>query len=111
MALKNTQRFGPHPGIIRVMLFALTVATTGVAGSQFLQIFDDHRAQLFEVSLLLLFVVGFCWLALSFWSAIGGFLSLLRHWQWRGLAMPADGSHKTLEGRTAVLMPIHNEDP
>jgi membrane glycosyltransferase len=112
MNLKEPLRFGPRPVVIRVMLFALTLATTFMAGSQFLQIFDDHRAEVFEVSLLLLFVVGFCWLALSFWSAIGGFLSLMRHWQCRGLAMPAaDDSHKALEGRTAVLMPIHNEDP
>jgi len=112
MATKNPLRFGPRPDLIRVTLFALTVATTAMAGSQFLQIFDDHRAQLFEVSLLLLFVVGFSWLALSFWSAIGGFLSLGWHWQWRGLHTPtADEVPKPLAGRTAILMPIHNEDP
>ncbi len=112
MNLEKPARFGPRPDIARATLFALTLATTFMAGSQFLQIFDDHRAELFEVSLLLLFVVGFCWLALSFWSAIGGFLSLARHWQWRGLEMPAPGAAATpLEGRTAILMPIHNEEP
>jgi membrane glycosyltransferase len=109
MTVKTPLRLGPRPDITRVTLFALTLATTFMAGSQFLQIFDDHRAELFEVSLLLLFVVGFCWLALSFWSAIGGFLSLARHWQWRGLTM-AEAS-APLAGRTALLMPIHNEDP
>jgi len=112
MVVEKPLRLGPRPDFTRVTLFALTLATTFLAGSQFLQIFDDHRAELFEVSLLLLFVVGFCWLALSFWSAIGGFLSLARHWQWRGLAMPAAGeAAPPLEGRTAILMPIHNEDP
>ena len=80
MVVEKPLRLGPRPDFTRVTLFALTLATTFLAGSQFLQIFDDHRAELFEVSLLLLFVVGFCWLALSFWSAIGGFLSLARHW-------------------------------
>jgi membrane glycosyltransferase len=112
MLVKKPLHFGPRPDLIRVVLFSLTVATTAMAGSQFLQIFDDHRAELFEVSLLLLFVIGFCWLALSFWSAIGGFLSLGWHWQWRGLRMPAaDDPPKPLAGRTAILMPIHNEDP
>jgi membrane glycosyltransferase len=112
MAVKKHLHFGPRADLTRATLFALTLATTGMAGSQFLQIFDDHRAELFEVSLLLLFVVGFCWLALSFWSAIGGFLSLGWHWQWRGLHAPAaDEPAKPLAGRTAILMPIHNEDP
>ncbi len=112
MVVEKPPRFGPRPDITRVTLFALTLATTFMAGSQFLQIFDDRRAELFEVFLLLLFVIGFCWLALSFWSAIGGFLSLGRHWQWRGLAMPqADQPPVPLKGRTAILMPIHNEDP
>src|SRR5262245_19579478 len=99
MNLEKSQRFGPRPDAARVTLFALTLVTTFVAGAQFLQIFDDHRAELFEVSLLLLFVVGFCWLALSFWSAIGGFLALGRHWQWRGLTAAA--ADAPLAGKTA----------
>ena len=67
MTVEKPLRVGPRPDFTRVTLFALTLATTFMAGSQFLQIFDDHRAEVFEVSLLLLFVVGFCWLALSFW--------------------------------------------
>ena len=55
MTLQKPPRFGPHPVIIRVMVFALTLATAALAGSQFLQIFDDHRAEIFEISLLLLF--------------------------------------------------------
>jgi membrane glycosyltransferase len=112
MTVEKPPRLGPRPDIIRVTLFALTLATTAMAGSQFLQIFDDRHAELFEVSFLLLFVVGFCWLALSFWSALGGFISLARNWQWRGLEMSAaDAEAPPLQGRTAILMPIHNEDP
>jgi membrane glycosyltransferase len=112
MTVEKPPRLGPRPDIIRVTLFALTLATTAMAGSRFLQIFDDRHAELFEVSFLLLFVVGFCWLALSFWSALGGFISLARNWQWRGLEMSAaDAEAPPLQGRTAILMPIHNEDP
>ena len=79
-------RPAPNPGITRATLSALTLATTFVAGSRFLQIFDDQRAELFELLLLLLFVVSFCWLALSFWSAVGGIAALGLHRQWRTLA-------------------------
>jgi len=104
-------RPGPSPGLIRAALLALTLATTFVAGSQFLRIFDDHRAELFEIVLLLLFVVSFSWLALSFWSAVGGFLALGLHGPWRALGRRAGHPPPPPDrGRTAILMPIHNED-
>jgi membrane glycosyltransferase len=111
MRVQTPLRAAPSPGITRAMLFALTLATTFVAGTRFLQIFDDQRAELFEVFLLLLFVVSFSWLALSFWSAVGGFLALGLHRQWRALARWAGHKPSPPErGRTAILMPIHNED-
>src|SRR5215469_12899417 len=61
-----------------------------------------------RLTLLVLFVISFSWLALSFWSAIGGYLSLLSRWRAPGLTIPAAPS---LNGRTAILMPIYNEDP
>ncbi|HEY7688085.1 MAG TPA: glucans biosynthesis glucosyltransferase MdoH, partial [Dongiaceae bacterium] len=100
----------PWPALVRTTLFSLTVATAFVAGSQFLQIFD-HRAEPFEIFLLLLFIASFSWLALSFWSAAGGFLALGLHRQWRALARWADRPPELpAQGRTAILMPIHNED-
>ncbi len=111
MRVRTPLRPVPSPGVTRATLFALTLSTTFVAGLQFLQIFDDQRAELFEIFLLLLFVVSFCWLALSFWSAVGGFLSLGLHRQWRALARWASHRPSPPErGRTAILMPIHNED-
>jgi len=104
-------RPSPRPGDIRATLFALTLTITFLAGSRFLQIFEDQRAELFEVFLLLLFITSFWWLALSFWSAVGGFLALGLHRQWRSLARWSSGPLTPPErGRTAILMPIHNEE-
>ena len=112
MTTRATLRPTASPGGIRAVLFALTLLTTFLAGSRFLQIFNDQRAEPFEVFLLLLFTASFWWLALSFWSATGGFLSLGLNRQWHSLA---DWAHRpsalTRETRTAILMPIHNEDP
>src|SRR5262245_41623637 len=111
MTTRATLRPTASPGGIRVALLALTLVTTFLAGSRFLQIFDDQRAEPFEIFLLLLFTASFWWLALSFWSAVGGFLALGMNRQWRTLASWADHAPPPpTHGRTAILMPIHNED-
>ena len=108
MPLDGNARRSPAPTAIRLALFMLTLATTFFAGSRFLHIFEDLRAEPLELALLMLFVLTFSWLALSFWSAIGGYLSLLSRWRSPGLSIPATASPT---GRTAVLMPVYNEDP
>jgi len=57
-----------------------------------------------------LFLVLFCWIALSFVSAIFGFVSVLRHGG-LGLGITRDGPMPELTERTAVLMPTYNESP
>ena len=108
MPFDGDVRRSPAPTAIRLTLLVLTLATTFAAGLRFLHIFEDLRAEPLELALLMLFVISFSWLALSFWSAIGGYLSLLSRWRAPGLTIPAAPS---LNGRTAILMPIYNEDP
>jgi membrane glycosyltransferase len=112
MSFSRRTRPGPPPAITRTTIFVLTLATAFVAGLQFLKIFEDHRAEPFELWLLLFFVASSSWLALSFWSAVGGFVALARRWRFPGLALPApDEPAAPLKGRTAILMPVYNEDP
>src|SRR5215475_13405459 len=108
MPFDGDVRRSPAPTAIRLTLLVLTLATTFAAGLRFLHIFEDLRAEPLEIALLMLFVISFSWLALSFWSAIGGYLSLLSRWRAPGLTIP---SAPALSGRTAILMPIYNEDP
>src|SRR5215475_9164166 len=108
MPFDGDVRRSPAPTAIRLTLLVLTLATTFAAGLRFLHIFEDLRAEPLEIALLMLFVISFSWLALSFWSAIGGYLSLLSRWRAPGLTIP---SAPALNGRTAILMPIYNEDP
>jgi membrane glycosyltransferase len=112
MMTRPTLRPTPSPSATRGILFALTLLTTFLAGSQFIQIFDDQRAEPFEIFLLLLFTASFWWLALSFWAAVGGFLALGLNRPWHALAAwSRQSSRPPARGRTAILMPIHNEDP
>jgi membrane glycosyltransferase len=60
--------------------------------------------------LLVLFVALFAWIALSFVAAVPGFLHLVSGRRLR-LGIEADGPLPELRERTALLMPIYNEDP
>lgn len=62
------------------------------------------------VIVLVLFVLLFQWIALAFTSAVGGFVSLLRHGG-LGLGIACDGELPALSTRTALLMPTYNESP
>jgi len=62
------------------------------------------------VIVLVLFVVLGAWIALSFMSSLGGFVSLLRRGG-LGLGISREGVLPDLTARTAVLMPTYNEEP
>ncbi|WP_367160841.1 glucans biosynthesis glucosyltransferase MdoH [Kozakia baliensis] len=57
-----------------------------------------------------LFIILGAWIALSFMSSLGGFVSLLRHGG-LGLGISRTDPLPGLNSRTAVLMPTYNEDP
>jgi membrane glycosyltransferase len=60
-----------------------------------------------ELFLLLLYMLLSGWIALSFWTAVAGFLVLLaRHGRRPSGVVPA-----TSTARVALVMPIYNEDP
>ncbi|GGJ97652.1 glucans biosynthesis glucosyltransferase H [Luteimonas terricola] len=63
-----------------------------------------------EGTLLLLFVALFAWIVQAFVGAIAGFVLLLQRRPLR-MGMSAHGPLPALSTRTALLMPIYNEDP
>ncbi|AKH69046.1 membrane glycosyltransferase [Spongiibacter sp. IMCC21906] len=98
---------------LRLSVFALLSSGTTVVGVWMM--FDILRANgssALEMSLLLLFSITFAWIVTSFWSGLAGFfLTLfnldplsLRRLKPRSSELP-DGV-----GRTAVVMPVYNED-
>jgi membrane glycosyltransferase len=62
-----------------------------------------------EVSGLVLFVVLFIWISGAFWTAVAGFVVRLIGHDPAALHPDADPL-RPLQGRTAVVMPIYNED-
>jgi membrane glycosyltransferase len=108
---------------LRLPLYAALVAATTLWGV--LRMLDLMRVgglTALEGLILVLFALTFGWIALAFWSAVLGFV--LRALRRDPLTLerrpvPSDrlgagtgeGSGPALTTRTALLMPVHNEDP
>ncbi len=102
-------QFRPH--LRRLALFLLVVGQTFVATHFMRQILPYHGGQALEVAVLALFSILFLWVSAGFWTAIMGFVQLLfyssRH---RVSRHSADKVAIAPGTRTAIVMPICNED-
>ena len=93
----------------RSVFFSLTVLTAIAATTMMWDILAANGLNALDRAGLVLFFILFLWLASSFWTAVAGFAV-----RWRG----GDSAQITerwravapLRGRTAVIMPIYNED-
>ncbi len=96
----------------RVGLAILTALQTALASWSFTHTFPYPWLDGFEMLTLGLFAVLFAWISLGFWTAVAGFATL---WKGGGRFHVAGGldegrAAEPLRSRTAVLMPICNED-
>jgi membrane glycosyltransferase len=93
----------------RTVFFSLTVLTAIVATTMMWDILAANGLNALDRAGLVLFFILFLWLASSFWTAVAGFAV-----RWRGgdRAQIAERWRAVapLRGRTAVIMPIYNED-
>jgi membrane glycosyltransferase len=93
------------PWLARLCVFGGGLAVTVVGIWQMYAVVAVGGVTSLEWALLVLFALNFSWIALAFSSAVVGFVSLLRRPKsW--LSVP-----KSLQHRTAVIMPIYNEAP
>ncbi len=92
----------------RVLFFSLTLLTAAAATAMMWDILQANGLNKLDWAGLTLFFVLFVWISSSFWSAVVGFVVRLRGGDPAMLdAGPAEGP---LPSRTALIMPIHNED-
>lgn len=104
----------PRPKLLpRIVLFTLTALTTAVATWVFVDLFGADGLGILDGVLIVLFVVLFIWISLSFWTATMGFIQCVRKYdphaiiKVRSRLAPVKGALP----RTALLMPVYNEDP
>jgi membrane glycosyltransferase len=108
-APKRVRRFASSPramGLRRTLVIGGAVVMTGFAAREMYRVLAVNGATPLAIIMLALFVALFAWIALSFTSAIAGFVSVIAGGGRRLLAPGALPST-----RTALLMPTYNEPP
>lgn len=94
--------------VTRSLLGFLTLLTTAVAATVYWQ--TVSATGFFQYPLVGLFVVLFFWIAFSFWTATMGLASILMTNKQKKMLQPEDPDYLTGLPRSAILMPIYNED-
>lgn len=93
----------------RVLFFALTLASAAFATSLMLNILEANGLTTLKVVSLVLFAVLFTWISGAFWTAIAGFLIKMIGRD-PAVIHADDVAGGALATRTAIVMPIYNED-
>lgn len=94
----------------RVYIFGGTAAITLVALYQMFRVMATDGLGVLEVVFLGLFTLLFAWVALSFVSALAGFVLIVTRRR-RRLGLRPEDPLPTPSVRTALLMPTYNEEP
>ena len=96
----------------RVTFFSLVTLTTLIALGLLVSVFHTDGISPMELLLLLLYTILFSWICISFWTALMGFFVILfGRDRWAISRQPAGSLDPTAPPpRTAILMPIYNED-
>ncbi|HVJ50893.1 MAG TPA: glucans biosynthesis glucosyltransferase MdoH [Aliidongia sp.] len=106
--MQREKRPGEAPMVIRRVIFWLVVAASAVFATYLMsEVMAANGLTPVRLGVLVLFTASFTWLIVSFWTAILGFIVRL------GLKDPvslAEAGHVRLRERTAIIMPIYNED-
>jgi membrane glycosyltransferase len=112
----------PHrtdSGVRRLIYFSLVLATTFGAMSLLNAVFQDGGLTPLELVLLVLYAILILWISASFWTAAIGFVRLLMRAPDPPSPSPgadtaqvkADPPTRASGFRTALVMPVYNEDP
>lgn len=93
----------------RLVLLGLILSQTALATWFMAAVLPYHGTHWLEIILLVVYVILFAWVSAGFWTAVSGFFVLVTGWDRYAI------SRSTLEplnpeARTAILMPICNED-
>lgn len=99
----------PHGMLVKRLLLLALTAVIGLAASSSVRLaLSRDGLDPIEMALLVFFVPLFCWIAFGFVTSAIGFLKLITGEHPGFTAIPSPAS--TLRHRTAVLMPVYNEN-
>ncbi|MBK8906894.1 MAG: glucans biosynthesis glucosyltransferase MdoH [Rhodospirillales bacterium] len=98
----------------RIAYFSVVLATIVLAAMMLAQILSANGFEIIEFAILALFVLNFVWIAFSFWAAVAGFIiraARLDPVNLRPIEALASASEGPISSRTAIVIPVYNEDP
>lgn len=87
--------------LARLVAFGGALVLTVLGAEQMSKVFDPAHVSVLQTTLSVLFTLTFCWIAFSAAAAVAGLLA----------ARPPRPASGTPLGRTAIVMPVYNEDP
>jgi membrane glycosyltransferase len=103
----------PQAQLLRRLTYVVLTTATALAGVYMMyDILSANGTTVLEGVILLLFAISFCWISTAFWSGFFGFILQMLRLEPMTLR-PIDSFYHddlALVGRTAVVMPIYNED-
>ena len=97
----------------RIVLAALILGQTVIATDYMIRILPYHGREPIEIAILILFAILFAWISAGFWTALAGFWLLARGNDRYAISRHQLGTAAIdipPDVRTAVVMPICNED-
>jgi len=103
----------PGIGARRIVFFTLATFVSYFGIKLMYGILSANGLGLLELVLLILFSLTFMWIAVAFCTALSGFVLMLMKRDPLTLAkrLACAGSGAPIMTRTAILMPVYNEDP
>lgn len=97
--------------LARVLIVATAVALTTYGAMEMYGVISVGTTTTLEWMLLFLFVLNFAWISLAFATATIGFLTLLLFPSPKNIRTSSGQEPVGLQSRTAVVVPIYNEEP
>ena len=95
----------------RLLLVALILVPSLLAGRYMPEMLPQHGRNALEIAIIAISCVLMAWIAMGFWTALFGFFTLISGAnRFSPSAGNDDGNHLPNQVRTAILMPICNED-
>jgi len=101
-----------HVGHWRRMALLVLVALQTIVATWYMRsVLPYQGGQWLEIAILFLFALLFGWVSSGFWTALAGFMQLLRGRDRYSISANTTGLESIAEGvRVAIVMPICNED-
>lgn len=97
----------------RILLLALILLPTFTASHYMAGVLPYKGATLLEIALVVVFGILFAWISIGFWTAMLGLFVLIRHkdqFSFSQALKKQPLSIEDTEAKTAILIPIYNED-